>query len=93
MRSITILGCNICSQITVAHVTLPKAVLSTVKLFAVQGPPDVFARASSLISKFKESTFTCASAKELTLIENKFIKDEGKSNSMVIQSSMKISNE
>ena len=35
LRSITILGCNICSQITVAHVTLPKAVLSTVKIFAV----------------------------------------------------------
>ena len=35
LRSIAILGCNICSQITVAHVTLPKAVLSTVKIFAV----------------------------------------------------------
>ena len=35
MRSITILGCNIYSQITVAHVTLPKAVLNTVKIFAV----------------------------------------------------------
>ena len=34
-RSIAILGCNICSQITVAHVTLPKAVISTVKIFAV----------------------------------------------------------
>ena len=33
LRSIAILGCNICSQITVAHVTLPKAVLSTVKIF------------------------------------------------------------
>ena len=35
LRSIAILGCNICSQITVEHVTLPKAVLSTVKIFAV----------------------------------------------------------
>ena len=33
--SIYILRCNICSQITVAHVTLAKAVLSTVKIFAV----------------------------------------------------------
>ena len=36
LRSIAILGCNICSYITVADVTLPKAVLSTVKIFAVQ---------------------------------------------------------
>ena len=35
IRSIAILGCNIYSQITVAHVTLPKAVLNTVKIFAV----------------------------------------------------------
>ena len=35
MRSIAILDCNIHSQITVAHVTLPKAVPSTVKIFAV----------------------------------------------------------
>ena len=35
LRSIAILGCNRYSQITVAHVTLPKAVLSTVKIFAV----------------------------------------------------------
>ena len=35
LRSIAILGCNIYSQITVAHVTLPKAVQSTVKIFAV----------------------------------------------------------
>ena len=35
LRSIAILGWNICRQITVAHVTLPKAVLSTVKIFAV----------------------------------------------------------
>ena len=35
LRSIAILGCNIYSQIVVAHVTLPKAVLSTVKIFAV----------------------------------------------------------
>ena len=35
LRSIGILGCNIYSQITLAHVTLPKAVLSTVKIFAV----------------------------------------------------------
>ena len=35
LRSIAILGCNICSQITVAHVTLPNAVLSTVEIFAV----------------------------------------------------------
>ena len=35
-KSIAILGCNICSKITVAHVTLPKAVLSTVEIFAVR---------------------------------------------------------
>ena len=35
MRSIAILGFNIHSQITVAHVTLPKAVLNTVKIFTV----------------------------------------------------------
>ena len=35
LRSIAILGCNIYSQIAVAHVTLLKAVLSTVKIFAV----------------------------------------------------------
>ena len=35
LRSIAILGCNVYSQITVAHVTLPKAVLNTVKVFAV----------------------------------------------------------
>ena len=35
MRSIAFLGCNIYSQITVAHVTLPKAVLNTVEIFAV----------------------------------------------------------
>ena len=35
LRSIAILGCNVCSQIAVAHVTLPKAVLSTVEIFAV----------------------------------------------------------
>ena len=36
LRSIAILGFNICSQITMVHVPLPKAVLSTVKIFAVQ---------------------------------------------------------
>ena len=36
MRSIATLGCYIYSQITVAHVTLPKAVLNAVKIFAVQ---------------------------------------------------------
>ena len=35
LRSIAILGCNIYSKITVAHITLPKAVLNTVKIFAV----------------------------------------------------------
>ena len=35
MRSIAISGNNIYSQITVAHVTLPKAVLNTFKIFAV----------------------------------------------------------
>ena len=38
LRSIAILGCNIYSQIAVAHVTLPKAVLSTFKIFAVYIP-------------------------------------------------------
>ena len=35
LRSIAILGYIICSQIKLAHVTLPKAVLSIVKIFAV----------------------------------------------------------
>ena len=35
MRSIAILDFNIYSQITVAHVTLQKAVLSTVEIFEV----------------------------------------------------------
>ena len=34
-RSIAVLGSNMHSQITVGNVTLPKAVLSTVKIFAV----------------------------------------------------------
>ena len=35
LRSITVLGGNMHSQITMGNVTLPKAVLSTVKIFAV----------------------------------------------------------
>ena len=35
LRSIAILGCNKYIQNTVANVTLPKAVLSTVKIFTV----------------------------------------------------------
>ena len=35
LRSIAILGCNTYSKIPEAHVTLPKAVLSTVKIFAM----------------------------------------------------------
>ena len=35
LRSIAILGYIIYSQITVVHVTLPKDVLSTVKMFPV----------------------------------------------------------
>ena len=35
LRSIAILGCSIYSQITEAPITLPKAVLNTVKIFAV----------------------------------------------------------
>ena len=35
LRSIAILGCNIYSQITVAHVTLPKTALSTFEVFTV----------------------------------------------------------
>ena len=35
LRAFAVLGGNMHSQITVAHVTLPKAVLSTVKIFAV----------------------------------------------------------
>ena len=43
LRSIAIKGCNIYNQVTVAHVILPKAVLSTVKIFAVyvSGAKDV----------------------------------------------------
>ena len=37
LRSIAVLGGNMHSQITVGNVTLPKAVLSTVKIFAVYG--------------------------------------------------------
>ena len=35
LRSIAVLGCNMHRQITVENVTLPKAVLSTFKIFAV----------------------------------------------------------
>ena len=35
VRSIAVLGGNMNSQITMGNVTLPKAVLSTVKIFAV----------------------------------------------------------
>ena len=35
LRSITALSCNMHSQITVGNETLPKSVLSTVKIFAV----------------------------------------------------------
>ena len=35
LRLIAILGCNMYSQIVVGNVTLPKAVLSKVKIFAV----------------------------------------------------------
>ena len=35
MRSIAILDCNIHSQITVAYVTLPKAVPSKVEIFSL----------------------------------------------------------
>ena len=35
MRSIDVWGCNMLSQIIVGNVTLPKAVLSTVKMYAV----------------------------------------------------------
>ena len=41
LRSIAILGCDIYSQITVAHVTLPKGVLSAIKIFAVQSKEPV----------------------------------------------------
>ena len=35
LRSNAVLECNMYNQITVGNVTLPKAVLSTVKIFAV----------------------------------------------------------
>ena len=35
LRSIPTLGCNRYRKIIVAHVTLPKAAISTVKIFAV----------------------------------------------------------
>ena len=35
LRSLTILECNVCIQVTVAHVTLPKAILSAVKIFTM----------------------------------------------------------
>ena len=40
LRSIAILGCNTYSQINVAHVTLPKAVLNIVKILAVYDTND-----------------------------------------------------
>ena len=36
LRLNTVLDCTMCNQITVGNITLPKAVLSTVKIFAVQ---------------------------------------------------------
>ena len=60
LRSIATLGCNIYSQMTVAHVTLPKAVLSKVKIFAVYQRRD---RQSLNIyiylTKTELSTLTC----------------------------------
>ena len=53
MISIAILGCNICSIIKVAHVTLPKVVLGTVKIFAV--------RFSLLIETSPSSPHSCSS--------------------------------
>ena len=38
LRSIVVLGCNMYIQITEGKKTLPKAVFSTVKMFAVQFP-------------------------------------------------------
>ena len=37
LRIIAVLGCNMYSLIAVAYVTLPKAVLSAVKIFVVYG--------------------------------------------------------
>ena len=42
LRSIADLGCNMYSQITMAHVTLSKALLNIVKIFAVYIKRDEF---------------------------------------------------
>ena len=47
LRSIANLGCNRYSQITVAYVTQPKAVLSTVEIFAVY----IFSRKKEITNK------------------------------------------
>ena len=44
LRLIAMFGCNMCSQITVGNVTLPKAVLSTVKIFVVHLGDDMYFR-------------------------------------------------
>ena len=44
LRLSAMFGCNMCSQITVGNVTLPKAVLSTVKIFAVQAASRCYKR-------------------------------------------------
>ena len=41
LRLNNVLDCTIYNQITVGNVTLPKAVLSTVKIFAVYGSLDI----------------------------------------------------
>ena len=47
MRSIANLGCYMDSQIIVAHITLPKAVLNTVKIFAVYKYQTLFRKSIS----------------------------------------------
>ena len=50
LRSIAVLGGNMHSQITVGNVTLPKAVLSTVKIFAVwSAEAEAFPRSKRMI--------------------------------------------
>ena len=41
LRSIAVLSGNMHSQITVGSITLPKAVLSTIKIFAVYVVPEL----------------------------------------------------
>ena len=58
MRSIAISGCDVYSQIAVAHVTLPKAVLSTVEIFAVWSLTETYKNPIKSLKTFSVSQLT-----------------------------------